>query len=102
MSSMRSRKRPPASRAARHPSQAERAWPRCRYPVGLGANRVTTVLWMLLAGNDLSRAFEHLVPIVDLAVVRVAHYVLPPGRLVGGDALAQLADILACPMRAQR
>lgn len=42
MSSRRNRKRPPAARAARQPSSAERACPRCRYPVGLGANRVTT------------------------------------------------------------
>ncbi len=42
MSSSRSRNRPPASRAARQPSSADRTCPRCRYPVGLGANRVTT------------------------------------------------------------
>src|SRR5215472_12434507 len=41
MSSIRSKKRPPSRRAARHPSSADRTWPRCRYPVGLGANRVT-------------------------------------------------------------
>src|SRR5579863_2501390 len=44
MSSRRSRKCPPACLAARQPSSAERTWPRCRYPVGLGAKRVTTVL----------------------------------------------------------
>ena len=27
--------------AARHPVSAEAAWPRCRWPVGLGAKRVT-------------------------------------------------------------
>ena len=61
MSSRRSRKRPPASRAARQPSSAERTWPRCRYPVGLGANRVTTLSALdasLPAAADDSRAAD--------------------------------------------
>src|SRR6185369_6785822 len=41
MSSMRRRKRPPTSRAARCAVRAEKAWPRCRRPVGEGAKRVT-------------------------------------------------------------
>ena len=42
MSSSRSRNRPPVRRAACQPARAERTWPRWRYPVGLGANLVTT------------------------------------------------------------
>src|SRR5207248_9295834 len=63
MSSMRNRNRPPASRAARHPSSAERTCPRCRYPVGLGANRVTTtsaLIALVLAGADDTRAADRL------------------------------------------
>ena len=43
ISSMRRRKRPPLSRAARQPRRAERTWPRCSRPVGLGAKRVTDI-----------------------------------------------------------
>ena len=41
MSSMRSRKRPPAARAASQPTSAESACPRCSSPFGLGAKRKT-------------------------------------------------------------
>src|SRR5690606_18351072 len=41
MSSMRSKKRPPAARAASWAQRAEKAWPRCSRPVGEGAKRVT-------------------------------------------------------------
>src|SRR6516162_6151386 len=41
MSSMRSRKRPPDRRAMSKFSNAENAWPRWRYPLGLGAKRKT-------------------------------------------------------------
>ena len=42
ISSSRSRNVPSTTRAACQPSSAERTCPRCRYPVGLGAKRVTT------------------------------------------------------------
>src|SRR5216684_3866794 len=58
MSSSRSRNRPPASRAARQPSIAERTCPRCRYPVGLGANRVTIVPLERFS-NNLARFNKH-------------------------------------------
>ena len=39
ISSMRSSRRPPSSRAMSWLSRAEKAWPRCKYPFGLGAKR---------------------------------------------------------------
>src|SRR5258705_12523969 len=44
MSSMRSRKRPPVWRARSKLSSAEKAWPRWRYPFGLGAKRKVGVM----------------------------------------------------------
>src|SRR5947207_6820113 len=41
MFSMRSRIRPPARLAMSCAVIAAKAWPRCKWPVGLGANRVT-------------------------------------------------------------
>src|SRR5215510_8320433 len=41
MSSMRNSSRPPAARARSKLSSAEKAWPTCRYPLGLGAKRKT-------------------------------------------------------------
>src|SRR5581483_7547978 len=41
---MRSSTRPSRSRAARHTSIAFTTWPRCRYPVGAGANLVIRAL----------------------------------------------------------
>src|ERR1043166_3449800 len=41
MSSMRSSKRPPVTRAMSSLMRALSAWPRCRYPSGLGAKRKT-------------------------------------------------------------
>src|SRR5664279_1493481 len=41
MSSMRSRKRPPATRQRAKPVSAERAWPRWSAPFGEGAKRKT-------------------------------------------------------------
>src|SRR3546814_11684871 len=43
MSSMRSRKWPPAARAALRANRADQACPRCSRPVGLGAKRVTVM-----------------------------------------------------------
>ena len=68
ISSMRSRKRPPAPRAACHPTSAERTWPRCRWPVGLGAKRVTTSLMRRRASQapprrDTARRFGYASPI---------------------------------------
>src|SRR6185437_17112485 len=51
MSSMRSRKRPPASRAAWKAVRAENAWPPCRSPVGEGAKRVTNRVLALAPGG---------------------------------------------------
>src|SRR5260370_32338597 len=52
ISSMRSMKRPsgPAAAAAK---SAENAWPRCRYPVGLGAKRVTGMVSATIASGNL-------------------------------------------------
>src|SRR5690606_4202558 len=43
MSSTRSTKRPPRARARSCATIAEKAWPRCNGPFGLGAKRVTTI-----------------------------------------------------------
>src|SRR5262245_55857174 len=51
MSSMRMRKRPPDARAISKLINADRAWPRCRWPFGLGAKRKTGVV--ILTRNGL-------------------------------------------------
>src|SRR3989344_525032 len=58
MSSMRRMKRPPAARAASKAVRAEKAWPRCRSPVGEGAKRVMNTR-QALAGAVLGREQAH-------------------------------------------
>src|ERR1700692_4581343 len=52
VSSMRKMKRPPDFRAHKWLKNAVRAFPRCKDPVGLGANRVMT-------GNDIAQDCTH-------------------------------------------
>src|SRR2546423_1186268 len=54
VSSMRSRKRPPARRASSRLNSAVRAFPRCSSPVGLGAKRVTH--FAACAGGEIALA----------------------------------------------
>jgi hypothetical protein len=49
-------KRPLASRAARQAVRAEKAWPRCRYPVGEGAKRVEVVFTPAEKGTEGTKA----------------------------------------------
>src|SRR3982751_3304093 len=88
MSSMRSRKRPRASRAVRWPSKAEWAWPRWRKPVGLGANRVTISApkARVMAGRNsedaalLQQALDHLAENDRHMAAAIAEIGAPPPR----------------------
>src|ERR1700681_3392828 len=81
MSSMRSRKRPPLRRARSALSSAENAWPRCRYPFGLGAKRKVGVMVVPMRQG------------VFLYTMRTLKYPYPPRAVTMNHRLETQADV---------